>query len=207
MKRALDQFEENVSRIRDLDNLTESISKLITPAIDISDILRAEIVLAVSALDHFVHELVRLAMLEIAAGTRPPTDAFEKFTISIKDVKIGASTHPSLTWFENVIREKHSWLSFQHPEKVADALRLIANQPLWDSVATQINRRRKKTLLTAKDIKITLRLIVDRRDKIAHEADMDPTAPGTRWAIDHQDVLETMTFVQTIARAIYKVAR
>ena len=207
MKRALDQFEENFSRIRDLDNVTKSFSKLTTSAIDISDILRAEIVLTVSALDHFVHELVRLAMLEIAGGTRSPTDAFDRFSISIKDVKIGANTHPSLTWFDNLVREKHLWLSFQHPDKIADALRLITNQPLWDSVATQINKRRTKNRVTAKDIKTTLRLIVDRRNKIAHEADMDPTAPGTRWAIAHLDVVHTMKFVKTIARAMFQIAK
>jgi hypothetical protein len=46
-----------------------------TVAIDVSDMLRAQIVLGVSALDHLVHEMARLGMIESAKGARQKTDA------------------------------------------------------------------------------------------------------------------------------------
>jgi hypothetical protein len=57
-----------------------------------------------------------------------------------------------------------------------------------------------------KSAKNRLALIVDRRNKIAHEADMDPTSPGSRWPIDEvlvQDVIDTM---EQIGDAIFHVA-
>ena len=45
-----------------------------------------------------------------------------------------------------------------------------------------------------------LALIVDRRNKIAHEADMDPTSPGSRWPIDEllvQDVIDGLEQIGT----------
>lgn len=49
---------------------------------------------------------------------------------------------------------------------------------------------------SAKDIKDRLDLIVDRRNKIAHEADIDPSYPDTRWPIDEQLVSDTVGFIE-----------
>ena len=71
MQPAFDQFCENLARARSLGGLAQSLSNLTTAAVDLSDILRASLVLAVSAFDHFVHEFVRLGMLEVHRGNRP----------------------------------------------------------------------------------------------------------------------------------------
>ena len=72
-------------------------------------------------------------------------------------------------WLENEIRETLGYQSFQQPDKIADAIRLISDKKLWQEVANNMNK-------SAKDIKQPLTLIVDRRNKIAHEADIDPTS-------------------------------
>lgn len=56
-----------------------------------------------------------------------------------------------------------------------------------------------------KDLKTRLKLVVDRRNKIAHEADLDPTSPGFRWPIDASIAKDTVDFVETLADAIYKL--
>ncbi len=93
------------------------------------------------------------------------------------------------------IREQHSYLSFQQPDKIADAVRLIAELKLWDEVASLMGS-------TAKDVKDQVVLIVDRRNKIAHEADLDPTYPNTRWPINGQDIEDTISFLKEVILAI-----
>ena len=60
--------------------------------------------------------------------------------------------------------------------------------------------------LGAPQTKAQLCAIVDRRNKIAHEADLDPGNPGERWPIDRPLVEEAIDFIESTIRAIYEVA-
>lgn len=54
-----DQFRANAQRVKDLSGLYTTLGTITTQALDLSDILRAEIVLIVSAFDYYVHDVVR----------------------------------------------------------------------------------------------------------------------------------------------------
>jgi len=54
MQSALDQFRISISRVRDLISLHDTIKTKVTNAVDLSDLLRAALVLAVSALDFYI---------------------------------------------------------------------------------------------------------------------------------------------------------
>ncbi len=142
MKAALDQFQTNLVRARTLSGVAESIGALTTPAIDVTDIHRASLVLGVSALDYFVHEFVRLGMLEVHRGKRPATEASLSFKIPIIAVRTGFADLTKDDWLDEAVRETHSWQSFQHPDKIADAIRLVTAVKLWQQVATEIGYRR-----------------------------------------------------------------
>ena len=75
MQAAIDQFRRNIQRVRNLGAIYQALSAQTTQALDLSDLLRSELVMAVSALDHYIHELVRLGMLEAYQGNRVQTDA------------------------------------------------------------------------------------------------------------------------------------
>jgi hypothetical protein len=199
MQTAIDLFETSMSRARSLHALYGAFAKQVTSAIDLSDVLRAEIVLAVSALDYYVHELTRLGMLECWSGSRNRTDAFNRFPLPISIA--GGLSNPSTAKqiIEAEIRSKHGFLSFQHPERIADAVRLFSDVKLWEEVGNELG-------MTAKAVKTSLILIVDRRNKIAHEADIDPSYPGQRWPIDAVLVEQTFDTLEAIGRAIFKVA-
>jgi len=198
MHKALAQFAENVRRARALGGLASAVASMTTSAIDVSDVLRAQLVLAVSALDHFVHEVVRLGMIEIAKGVRPKTEAYLRFRMPVTAVEFALSGLPHETWIGETVREHHSWQSFQDPEKIADAIRLISPVKLWEMVGKELG-------LLAQDVKTELKLVVERRNRIAHEADMDPANPGFRWPISGNQVESTSDFVERVGRAIYKV--
>jgi hypothetical protein len=67
MQSALNAFANNLERVRYLHALHASFSGRVTAVVGLSDLLRAEVVLAVSALDHYIHELTRVGMLECLA--------------------------------------------------------------------------------------------------------------------------------------------
>ena len=202
MQTALNQFHLSINRARDLISVHRSVRAQSTSILDLSDILRAALVLSVSALDYYVHEVVRSGMLEIHRGLRPEPPAFSRFQISLGSARQGLqddSDHHS--WLEDEIREKHSYKSFQQPNSIADAIRLISEKKLWDEVGNIIDR-------PAKDIKLQLSLIVDRRNKIAHEADINPTfALGDRWNIDEFLVNDAIDFIEEIVEAIDSILR
>lgn len=194
MKSALDVFHLSLLRARHLGGLHDAIRSVMTPIIDSSDLLRAQIVLAVSSVDYFVHEITVFGMVEIFRGARAPTDAFRKYKVA-GDLLVGSNAG-SVSAFEADVRERHSFLSFQQPDKIADAIRLFHGKPLWAGVSARMVR-------TEESIKTQLRLIVDRRNKIAHEADVDPSFPGERWPISPNDPVIAINFLESLCEAIY----
>jgi hypothetical protein len=198
MRRALDQFKVNIERTKELSQTVSAINRITTSAVDLSDFLRAEIVSAVSALDYFVHEYVRIGMIEIYKGNRIATDAYYKFPIPLKSAHLVKINITDEQWLDEVIRTKHSWLSFQDPDRIADAIRLISPVSIWDVVGRAIGE-------SPGDIKAHLKIIVDRRNKIAHEADMDPTSPNTRWPINKEIAEDAVNYIQKIVEAIYDI--
>ena len=50
MQSAIQQFRENIERVRVIGGLYEALGHLTTPAVDAGDLLRTQIVMAVSAL-------------------------------------------------------------------------------------------------------------------------------------------------------------
>ena len=136
--------------------------------------------------------------LALTFTARIPTDAFLKFQISMETLQATVSAGVSSSLLENEIREKHSYLSFQHPDRIGDAVRLFYPLPLWPSVALSLS-------LSVNDVKTRLKLIVERRNKIAHEADMDPSYPGTRWPITKYDVQTTINFIENVCESIHSI--
>ncbi|BFL62329.1 HEPN domain-containing protein [Roseomonas mucosa] len=190
MLAAFNTFQTIMQRARAMHGLHGSLSKQLTSAVDLSDMLRSELVLAVSAFDFFIHEVTRLGMLECYSGRRVRTAAFEKF-----QVPMALLSSRSETALDIEIRTRHGYKSFQSPVKVAEAIRLISEIDLWQAVAAEIG-------VDHKEIKRQLNLIVDRRNKIAHEADVDPSYPNQLWPIDPKMVEDVFDLIERIAEKI-----
>ncbi len=195
----LEQFRENIRRVQNLGGLYDVLSQQTTPALDLTDLLRSQIVMVVSALDHYVHEITRVGMLEVYSGKRPQTPAFLRFQVTMEATLQGiAAVQGNDGWFDEEIRKKHGYLAFQQPDRIADAIRLFSSCSLWISVASELN-------LEVENMKMELQLIVDRRNQIAHEADLDSRIPGNRFAISSSDTERMINFIQDLGEAIYVV--
>ena len=194
MNRPYSSFLKNLQRALSLISIEKVLSDQVTSAIDTSDILRASYVLAVSALDTYVHETVLTGMMQIYDGLRPIAPGYERSRIELGIFSGLTSINSAQDSVHNSIREQHSYLSYQNPEKIADAIRCVTDKKLWIEVSAQLNK-------DPQAIKGQLSAIVDRRNKIAHEADIDPTF-GTLWPIYFCDVEKSISFINSIVDEI-----
>ena len=156
--------------------------------------------MVVSALDLFVHEVVRLGMLECFHGQRSRTDAFDRFQVTVGGTIQAIATPGSAVWLDERVKERLGHRTFQHPDDIADAIRLISNVQLWNSVGVQLQS-------TSQDVRDRLRLVVDRRNKIVHEADSNPTYGqiGILWPLNAAQSNDAVTFIESVAEAIHSV--
>src|SRR5436309_6247278 len=115
MQSALDQFRSNILHVRNIGGLYTSIGSVTTAALDLSDLLRTQLVMSVSALDQYIHEVTRLGMLQTLNGQRSPTPAFLRYSVSVDSVLQAVSSPSSDAWLDSQIRDRHGYLSFQQP--------------------------------------------------------------------------------------------
>ena len=83
MLNPIEQFRENIERAQALGGLHQAFGNVPTAAVDLTDLLRTQIVMIVSALDHYIHEITRVGMLDVYDGGRPQTTAFLRFQVSL----------------------------------------------------------------------------------------------------------------------------
>ncbi|MGA7501487.1 MAG: HEPN domain-containing protein [Isosphaeraceae bacterium] len=202
MQTALDDFRASIARVRHLPIMHAHLVATFLPppvaGLDIDDLLRSQVVMTVSALDYYVHELTRLGMIEVLEGKRPVIPPFEKYQVSLDAAKSGILAPGTSAWLDTEIRTKHGFLSFQKYDKIADAIRLFSAAALWTDVAAHLG-------VQPVDIKLELELLVQRRNKIAHEADLDPSFPGVRWPITAAQATRATDFVESICETIHLV--
>ncbi len=141
-------------------------------------------------------------MLEIHQGLRPEPTAFSRFQISLGTAREGLKNPPDFaSYLEDEIRQRHSYKSFQQPDSIADAIKLISDKKLWLEVASIIGRPKK-------DIKQELKIIIDRRNKIAHEADItlqQTLSLGNRLPIDEIMVGDPVNFIEQVVDSIHSI--
>lgn len=195
---AILQFRENIKKIRETEVLFDYLVVNLRLPNDLTDLLRSEIVYSISALDKLVHELVKIGMIDIFCGRRPETNKYKGFTISLQTQhEISRPTlQPPEFWIEQEIVNRHKIKSFQEPENIADALSLIWNEDhKWQKIATRIS-------MDQSTLKTQLKNIVNRRNQIVHEADLN-IITGAKNPINSTDCKLIVDFVEQIGEAIY----
>jgi RiboL-PSP-HEPN len=200
MRAALSEFNRNIEVVRELDRTVGLLKRARAPSTAIDDLIRFQIVMAVSALDLLIHQIVRDGMIETAKGARSATPRFYKYRARLELALMGLTTPGLFDWLSIDITEQHSRKSFQTSERVAEVVHLVSLINLWQSVSAKI-------AMAEPDVKKLLDLIVSRRNQIVHEFDSNPLAPGTRWPVDRRLTRTNVTFIAKVGRAIVSVVK
>jgi hypothetical protein len=165
---------------------------------DYSDLLRWQWVQAVSALDKFIHDMVRVGMLHIYAGHRNSTNKYLTFTIDLKThLQIIQDSSSASATFGQQILLKNSYQAFQDPEKISDALSYIWNEKnKWKAISDHMG-------MSESDVKTQLRNISIRRNQMVHEGDYSNRLLQ-RQTISKDDVIEVINFIKKVGKSIYE---
>ncbi|MGK7944318.1 MAG: hypothetical protein AB4058_07600 [Microcystaceae cyanobacterium] len=138
MQSALNQFRISIRSVRDLISLYHTINAQSTRILNASleDILRSALVLTVSALDYYIHEVVILGMLEIYQGNRPETpisanttkSSFARFQISLDTARQDRITAINIaSWLEQEIQRTQSDDFIQNTHTISSLSPIIAD--------------------------------------------------------------------------------
>ena len=206
MRNALATFTQNISDARQMTSLHEHLTHAIQSPVNFDDLLRFQVVYAVSAFDKLMHDIIRIGMVDIFTGKRASTKKFCSESISLEayyalrrtistssDVQLFDLTEAQL--FEQEITAKLKINSYQTPEKIADGLSYIWDIPdKWQRIADKMN-------LPKEVVRKQLSLVVEQRNRIAHEADINP-ATGAKYPIARDDCVSTLLFVEKCGQSI-----
>jgi hypothetical protein len=204
---AFAELRGNLEYARDLVRGGQHLERLQVGAFDVADLYRAAWVQAVSALDHWVHRELYDRALGFALNIDVPRPS-RFFTLQVPMRLFEDVHHHSKTLreaFADHLRAHFGYQSFQAPDKIKQALGFVSDVPLWPTVAEYLAGSDQEELTSQDRVVACLKSIVQRRNKIAHEADRDPDDGRKRLPISAAEASRTVDRVEQIAGAIAAV--
>lgn len=179
-------FRRNRARILDLSAVYDywvGQAPLLQNQLD--EVLRAELVQTVSAFDTFIHDCVRIGIVNKFISSGVLSSSLKEYPIPFEDFEaINAlpNMNDKALYLDGVIKKVNSKDSYQSPKSVEYALGLIGVTNIWSKVAPGMR-------MSAQDVRLELSNIVNRRNKIAHESDLNPLGvslnPITKAEVDN----------------------
>ncbi len=197
MLRAVAVFDSSITEARNLTGLHGFLTSQIKAPYPFDDLLRSQVVYAVSAFDKLMHDLIRIGMMGCYGGTRVMTSRYkmESITIETHGMLVSAVVPPKEVLFEQEIVRKLSRLSFQDPDKVSEGLALIWDEKhKWTKIGAAMG-------WVPDDARTKLKLIAGRRNAIVHESDMHPVT-NAKTPITVAECGDVTDFLQLCGRSI-----
>ncbi|MFF0106869.1 hypothetical protein [Streptomyces hirsutus] len=207
--RQFEAFMTNLSYARRMVEAGGMLTPFRSPTIDIDDFYRAAWVQAVAAIDHWLHEEVLRRVAELAARDSPEMPyRFRVYELPLHRVE--AVRRGEVTLSEAVVehlRDKLAAQALQHPGKIAEVLRLVTEKKVWYETAGCINEEffQGRTSLNEKTLRGRYLEITQRRNKIAHDADLIDGDLKQRRSIDEAEVTDAIDWIERIALALAHV--
>ncbi len=192
-----DIFNNNIESVLIIDSIFKYMQSQIT-AFDITELLRAEFVLIVSALDYYIHGIVREGLIDQLSNTVSCNGNTLCIPFStVKALLSVDSEEEQKRILSEQIKTITSKDSYQAPRAIEKALGMIDVQKIWTKISDISGK-------PAIDIRNTLSIVINRRNKIAHEADID-FMTGEKTEITQEDISECLDFVKEFVNAVDQI--
>ncbi|MFE5663310.1 hypothetical protein ACFQ7W_05130 [Streptomyces niveus] len=202
-------FTTNLAYARNLITAGNSLQGLQPGALDINDLYRAAWVQGVSAMDHWLHEELFRRVAEIAAdsGSSELPAQLSRFELPlsvIEDVRTGDQDLGNIV--VAAVRAKWAFAPLHNPKKITEAYRLVTDEDLWSKGAEQINEwHRHRTNYSAQSLKQQFSAIIQRRNLIAHYADLEDGDLKRRRPITEAETSDALNWLERVALAFAAV--
>jgi restriction system protein len=148
----------------------------------------------------------RIAVLAAQGSQQMPYQLtrFELPLAQVEAVRCGATTLADAVC--DHARAKWANAALQNPRKISEALKLVTDDNVWAGAAVQINEwNHGRTAMTDQTLKKQYQAITERRNKIAHEADLIGDGPKRRRTITAADATDAIDWIERIALAMASV--
>ena len=204
----MEYFTKVWDRADVLSGLHVHLSSTTTSIMNADELLRAEWTMRISALDLYVHELVALNLMKIFRGERPVCEGFRKLqfsSLTLLNLLSEGNDASREAAFDLAVREKLERITFQSPDNIAEGIRYISSIDLWAEIAIYHGASGGSIKSNSKGLKLSLKQIVDRRNKIVHEGDLQPSVPRTEWTISSTDLTEVKKVIERIVLSLDQI--
>lgn len=203
MTTSWNNFSSNIKAVRKVGCIYDYLLKTTLPQEEYNDLLRVQLVNTISAFDRLIHDFLRISIVEQLKGNLTMTPK------TISHFRLDPRVLVDLSNLSNSPQDqikKHSILetkvvcflntmSFQHPDKVSDALSYIwTEHDKWEKISQGMKMQRT-------DLISRLKLYVERRNQIVHAADFNE-ASRSRMAISQQITTESIDLYYKLAQQI-----
>ncbi|CAL9387452.1 hypothetical protein SUDANB121_01195 [Nocardiopsis dassonvillei] len=199
-----EQFESNLSYARNMVTGGRALEGLRgiganygdLAAAHPEDLYRAAWSQAVSALDHWLHQEVhKRAVALVRSEERPLPDRLSKLKLPLATVEQMAD-NPLGSVFGEFVTEEIRRDTYQRSRGISEGLRLVTHlnaQEIWERIAAGLG-------VTAAQARDRQDSVVERRNRIAHQADLGPD--GRRTPMTASDVEAALEWIEGVAGQI-----
>jgi hypothetical protein len=131
----------------------------------LTDLLRASLVMGVSAMDAYFHSKICAYIVKAANRGDKMPNALKKANMTVLDFISAKKYKRKMQALRNALERTLGYQSLQQAKNIEDALGLIGITKYWSSIAARIGT-------PIEDLKKKLVQYVKRRNQIAHEGDL-----------------------------------
>lgn len=165
------------------------------------DIMRAQVVFLVGALDFFMHEITKLGLNKIFNGEWEQTKKYSNISVPMNVLNCALREGEDSDWFLEFVNQRFSTITIVSYDSVKEQMNLLGlnMQDIADEVFYDPNSREK----TIDKLKNRLNGLFYRRNLIAHQLDRKHSN-AEKLEIDRSMVEEFINNVKCIVCAISK---
>ncbi len=193
-------FFKSIDNINNILALYDYLERNHFNAVDFSDILRWVWVQSLSVLDKFLHDIILKGMVIQFLDYGDMTEKLKNFKFTANQAK-NLSSITDLLEREKIVRqifsERNNCETYQDPEKICDALSYIWNEN------HKLKKISSKMGMTDKYVKEKLKIIVSRRNQIAHQNDIQ-SHNFDKTPINKDNTKDVLVFIRNLGEAIYE---
>ena len=121
-KHILKQFNSSIEVIRQKDEIIQFLSAHGQPTLEIR---QSQIILLMSALDLYIHDIVKYCIIQKFNGNQTKTKQYKELLIPMQSVELAIQNPESSDWLDEVITSINQYKSFTSYGKIKNQLEAV----------------------------------------------------------------------------------
>ncbi len=198
-------FAANMGGARNVVAAGRNLEGLGVTKVDIGDLYRGAWLQAVSALDTFMHaEILRRveSIAQAVSGARP--QELDRLKVTVKAAEgIRLGTLSAAEVVVGAVAAEIDRATIQRPAAISKYLRYVTDDEVWGPLAASVGASDPALrAISPGELRSRLDEVVERRNQIAHGADLLTDGSGAKRPIDAASIDAAITLIERIAVAL-----